>query len=117
MQSFIGTGMIVGIATLISVPLGVLTRIYLSEYGKGRTAAVVRFVAEMLLSTPSIVAGAFIWALVVVALGNFSALAGGLSPHRADVADHRARDARSPPPRPQGAPRRRARARVPAVEA
>ena len=78
-QSFVGTGLIVGIATAIAVPLGILSGIYLAEYGKGRTASGIRLVAYVLLSTPSIVAGAFIWALVVVALGNFSALAGGLS--------------------------------------
>lgn len=78
-QSFIGTAMIVGIATLIAVPLGVLTAVYLAEYGKGRFAGAVRIVADVLLSTPSIVAGAFIWAVVVATLGNFSALAGGLA--------------------------------------
>jgi phosphate transport system permease protein len=78
-QAFIGTGMIVGIAILISVPLGVLTGIYLSEFGTGRVASTVRFVAEMLLSIPSIVAGAFIWALVVVAMGGFSGFAAALS--------------------------------------
>jgi phosphate transport system permease protein len=78
-QAFIGTGMIVGTAVLISVPLGVLTGIYLSEYGAGRIAGVVRFTAEILLSIPSIVAGAFIWALVVVALGSFSGLAAGVA--------------------------------------
>jgi phosphate transport system permease protein len=78
-QSFIGTGLIVGIATVIAVPLGVLTAVYLAEYGRGRFASLVRLVAEVLLSTPSIVAGAFIWTTVVVTLGQFSALAGGLS--------------------------------------
>ncbi len=78
-QSFIGTGLIVGMATLFSIPLGVLAAIYLSEYGRGRLASAIRFVAEILLSTPSIVAGAFIWAVVVVALGNFSALAGAIA--------------------------------------
>jgi len=78
-QSFIGSGLIVGMATPVSVPLGVLAAIYLAEYGRGRLASAIRFVAEILLSTPSIVAGAFIWAVVVVALGNFSALAGSLA--------------------------------------
>jgi phosphate transport system permease protein len=78
-QSFIGTGIIVGMAALISIPLGVLTAVYLSEYGRGRFAAAVRFVAETLLSTPSIVAGAFIWAVFVVTQGHFSAIAGSLS--------------------------------------
>ena len=78
-QSFIGTGLIVGMATLFAVPLGVLGGVYLAEYGRGRVASAVRFVAEILLSTPSIVAGAFIWAVVVVTLGSFSALAGSLA--------------------------------------
>jgi phosphate transport system permease protein len=78
-QAFIGTAIIVGIAALIAIPLGVLTAVYLSEYGRGKFAAVVRFVAETLLSTPSIVAGAFIWAVFVVAQQHFSATAGALS--------------------------------------
>ncbi len=78
-QSFIGTAIIVGIAIAIAVPLGVISAVYVSEYGRGRLAGAIRFVSEILLSTPSIVAGAFIWALVVVALGNFSAFAAGLA--------------------------------------
>jgi phosphate transport system permease protein len=78
-QSFIGSGIMVGIATLISVPLGILAAVYLAEYGRGRLASTIRLVAEVLLSTPSIVAGAFIWSLVVVTLGSFSGLAGALS--------------------------------------
>ena len=78
-QSFIGTGLIVGMAIVFSVPLGILAAIYLSEYGRGRLASAIRFVAEILLSTPSIVAGAFIWAVIVVALGDFSAFAGAVS--------------------------------------
>lgn len=77
--AFVGTGIMVGMATLIAVPLGVLTAVYLAEYGRGRFADGVRVVAEVLLSTPSIVAGAFIWSVVVVLLGNFSALAGALA--------------------------------------
>src|SRR5436189_178599 len=78
-QSFIGTGIIMAMAIGFSVPLGVLAAVYLSEYGRGKLASAVRFVAEILLSTPSIVAGAFIWALVVVAMGTFSALAGAIA--------------------------------------
>jgi phosphate transport system permease protein len=78
-QAFLGTALIVGVATLFAVPLGVLAGVYLAEYGRGRFAGAVRLVAEVLLSTPSIVAGAFIWTLVVVAMGSFSALAGALA--------------------------------------
>jgi phosphate transport system permease protein len=78
-QSFIGTGIIMGMAVAFSVPLGVLTGVYLAEYGTARAASVIRFIAEVLLSTPSIVAGAFIWAVVVVTLGSFSGFAGALA--------------------------------------
>ncbi len=78
-QSFIGSGLIVGMATLFSVPLGLMAAIYLAEYGRGKLASAIRFVAEILLSTPSIVAGAFIWAVIVVTLGNFSAFAGSVA--------------------------------------
>jgi phosphate transport system permease protein len=78
-EAFVGTFLVVGTATLFAVPLGLLAGIYLSEYGKGRLAGAVRFVAEILLSTPSIVAGAFIYAVVVVTLGSFSAFAGAIA--------------------------------------
>jgi len=78
-QSFIGTGIIVGIASLIAVPLGLLTAVYLAEYGRGRTASWIRLVCDVLLATPSIIAGVFIWSVVVVTLGRFSALAGALA--------------------------------------
>jgi phosphate transport system permease protein len=78
-QAFVGSGLIVGMATLFAVPLGLLTAIYLSEYGRGRAGGVIRFVAEVLLSTPSIIAGAFIWALVVTLMHSFSAFAGALA--------------------------------------
>jgi phosphate transport system permease protein len=78
-QAFIGTGIIIGIAVVISVPLGILAAIYLAEYGRGKLAALVRFTAEILLSTPSIVAGAVIWSLVVLTLGSFSGFAASLA--------------------------------------
>jgi len=78
-QAIMGSGIMVGIGILISVPLGILTAIYLSEYGRGKLASATRFVAEILLSTPSIVAGAFIWAVVVTAMHSFSAVAGSIA--------------------------------------
>jgi phosphate transport system permease protein len=78
-QAFIGTAMMTGMAAIIAIPLGILSAVYLAEYGDGRFAAVVRFVAEVLLSTPSIIAGAFIWAVVVVWMGSFSAVAGAIA--------------------------------------
>jgi phosphate transport system permease protein len=78
-QSFIGSGIIIGLAMVFAVPLGLLSAVYLAEYGRGRLADGIRFVADILLSTPSIIAGAFIWAMVVLTLGSFSALAAGIA--------------------------------------
>jgi phosphate transport system permease protein len=64
-------------ATLISTPVGMLAGTYLAEYGKkGTFAQVVRFINDILLSAPSIVVGLFIYEVVVVPMGHFSAWAG-----------------------------------------
>ena len=78
-EAFIGSALIVGMATLFSIPLGLLAAVYLAEYGNGRFASLVRFISEVLLSTPSIVAGVLIWTLVVARLHAFSAFAGALA--------------------------------------
>jgi len=78
-QAFVGSALIVGMAAMFSVPLGLLAAVYLAEYGRGRFASAVRFLSEVLLSTPSIVAGVVIWTLVVVRLHAFSAFAGALA--------------------------------------
>ncbi|MEV4281319.1 phosphate ABC transporter permease PstA [Actinoplanes xinjiangensis] len=67
-HAIIGTLEQVGIATLMSVPLGVLGAIYLVEYGRGRFATTVRFFVDVMTGIPSIVAGLFIlsfWVLIV----------------------------------------------------
>jgi phosphate transport system permease protein len=53
--------------------------IYLAEAGNSRTANTVRFVADVMNGIPSIVIGIFVWATVVLAMGRFSALAGGIA--------------------------------------
>nr|GID37818.1 phosphate transport system permease protein PstA [Actinoplanes campanulatus] len=67
-HAIIGTLQQVGIATLMSVPLGVLGAIYLVEYGRGKFAGTVRFFVDVMTGIPSIVAGLFIlsfWVLIV----------------------------------------------------
>jgi phosphate transport system permease protein len=67
-HAIIGTLEQVGIATLMSVPLGVLGAIYLVEYGRGKFATTVRFFVDVMTGIPSIVAGLFIlsfWVLIV----------------------------------------------------
>ena len=64
-------------ATLLSAPIGMLAGTYLAEYGKKSTLAeIVRFINDILLSAPSIVVGLFIYEVLVVPMGHFSAWAG-----------------------------------------
>ncbi len=75
-----GTLIIVGLASLIGVPVGVLTGIYLSEYaGENRFARAVRFFNNVMTGLPSIVIGVVGFILLVVTLGSFSAIAGAAS--------------------------------------
>jgi phosphate transport system permease protein len=79
-NAFLGTLVIVGIATLISVPVGILGAIFLAEFGpESRTATAVRFCAKVLTGLPSVLAGLVAYAAVVVLTGTFSAPAGGLA--------------------------------------
>ena len=68
------------IGIVIGAPIGMLAGTYLAEYGRGtRLAAVIRFVNDVLLSAPSIIIGLFIYELLVIRMGHFSALAGGVA--------------------------------------
>jgi phosphate transport system permease protein len=78
-NAILGSGIILSISLLIGVPLGVGAGIYLSEYGRGQLAVVVRFMADVLNGVPSIVMGIAVYALVVVKQKHFSALAGGIA--------------------------------------
>jgi len=78
-NAIVGTLVMVGIAAVISIPLGVLAAIYLAVLGPYSTlAGVSRFVAKALTGFPSILAGVLVYAVLVVAFG-YSALAGGIS--------------------------------------
>ena len=80
LNSIIGSVIMTGIGLVIGAPLGILAGTYLAEYGHHtRLATVVRFINDILLSAPSIVVGLFIYELLVVPFGHFSALAGGVS--------------------------------------
>ena len=75
-----GTLLMVGIAAALSVPFGVLAAIFLAEFGPDtRLAGAVRFVAKLLSGLPSVLAGLFAYAAVVVVTGTYSALAGGVA--------------------------------------
>jgi phosphate transport system permease protein len=78
-NAMVGTLMIVGLAALIGLPVAIGAGIYLAEAGTSRLANLVRFVADVMNGIPSIVIGIFVWATVVLAMGGFSAFAGGVA--------------------------------------
>ena len=79
-NAIVGSLIMVGLATLIGAPVGVLAGIYLAEYGGSRwLASTTRFINDILLSAPSIVIGLFVYTLVVARVGSFSAIAGVLA--------------------------------------
>lgn len=76
-NAIVGSLITVTLATLLGTPIGILAGIYLAEYGQQTLLArTTRFINDTLLSAPSIVIGLFVYALVVVRMGHFSALAG-----------------------------------------
>lgn len=76
-HAIIGQFILVGVATLIGVPVGILAGTYLSEYGqKSKLAETIRDISDIMMSAPSIVIGSFVYAIVVMPMGHFSALAG-----------------------------------------
>src|SRR5512139_3623610 len=78
-NAIVGTLMLVGTGTAFSVPVGILAGIFLSENRKGKLASFTRLCVETLQGVPSIVIGiiAYIW--LVVSMGSFSALSGGVA--------------------------------------
>jgi len=76
-NAIVGTIIIVLIACVIGIPIGIGTGLYLAEYGIGRLGWFVRFLADVLNGTPSIVVGIFAWTWFVKPVHHFSALAGG----------------------------------------
>ena len=76
-NAIVGSLMIVGLATFLSTPIGILAGIYLAEYGdRSKIAQVTRFVTDIMLSAPSIVVGLFVYALIVAQTKQFSGWAG-----------------------------------------
>lgn len=78
-NALMGTLIMVAIGALISVPFGVLAAIYLSEFSHGRIAKYIRFATNVLSGVPSILMGVFVYSILVVTTGTYSALAGGVA--------------------------------------
>lgn len=79
-NAIVGSAKVVGLAGVIGIPVGVLSGVYLSEYGRGgRLGFCVRYAADVLNGVPSIVVGLFAYSLVVIPMKRFSALAGSIA--------------------------------------
>lgn len=78
-NAIVGSGVLLGLACAMGVPVGIAAGIYLSEYGRGtKLSNLVRFTADVLNGVPSIVMGIAVYALIVVPEKGFSAFAGGV---------------------------------------
>ncbi|HEV2702813.1 MAG TPA: phosphate ABC transporter permease PstA [Steroidobacteraceae bacterium] len=78
LNAIFGSAVMTVMGIAVGAPLGVLAGTYLAEYGgHSRLAALIRFVNDVLLSAPSIIVGLFVYQIVVVPMGHFSAIAGG----------------------------------------
>ncbi|HBT46598.1 MAG TPA: phosphate ABC transporter permease PtsA [Peptococcaceae bacterium] len=78
-NAILGTIILVLLAGAMAVPVGILTGIYLAEFGRGRLAWTVRFLCDVLTGVPSIIVGIVVYSTVVLTMKRFSALAGGIA--------------------------------------
>jgi len=74
-----GTLILIGLACVVGLPIGVMSGLYLAEYGRNRFGDVVRFTADVMAGLPSIVAGIVAYSVLVLTTKHFSAYAGGLA--------------------------------------
>ena len=79
-NAIVGSAVLLGIASVIGVPIGIGAGIYLAEFGRGtKLATAIRFTADVLNGVPSIVMGLAAYSLIVVPTGHFSAFSGGVA--------------------------------------
>jgi phosphate transport system permease protein len=78
-NGMVGSGIVIGMASLIGIPTGIFGAIYLVEYGGDRISSVIRFAADVLSGIPSIITGMVAYTLLVVPMKGFSSLAGAVA--------------------------------------
>ena len=78
-NSIVGTLILAGFGSLLAVPIGVVSGVYMSEYAGTRLAAVIRFSADTLNGVPSIVIGVFVYGIAVLPFKQYSAAAGAIA--------------------------------------
>ena len=80
LNAIFGSAVMTLIGIAVGAPVGVLAGTYLAEYGaNSKLSALIRFVNDVLLSAPSIIIGLFVYQIVVVPMGHFSAIAGSVA--------------------------------------
>ncbi len=78
-NAIVGTLILIGIASLMSIPVGIMAGIFLAEFSSQRLGRRIRFAANVLSGVPSIIMGIFAYGVMVLTLGSFSAIAGGFA--------------------------------------
>ena len=78
-NAIVGSAKLLLCAAMLGIPVGFMGGVYLAEYGRGPVAAGIRFAADVLNGIPSIVLGVTVYGLVVLPMGHFSTLAGGIA--------------------------------------
>jgi phosphate transport system permease protein len=78
-NAIVGTLVLIGTASVIGLPVGIMAGIYLAEFASNRFGTTLRFLIDTLTGIPSIVVGVFVWTMMVRPMGHFSALSGGVA--------------------------------------
>jgi len=78
-NAIVGSFLMTAVASLIGLPTGIASGVYLSEYGNGWVGKIIRFVADTMTGVPSIIVGIFVFTVVVLPMGRQSGLAGGIA--------------------------------------
>jgi phosphate transport system permease protein len=78
-NAIVGTLMVAGLGSVMAIPIGILSGVYMAEYAGTRFSSTVRFAADTLNGVPSIVIGVFAYGVAVMPFKQFSALAGGIA--------------------------------------
>ena len=78
-NAIVGTLIVTGIGSLMAIPIGIISAVYMSEYAGSRFASLVRFAADTLNGVPSIVIGVFVYGIAVLPVKHYSALAGSIA--------------------------------------
>lgn len=78
-NAIVGSAIIVGMAGLMAIPVGIISGLYLAEYGDNRLGSVLRFVADVMTGAPSVVVGILAYSVFVIATGNSAGIYGSVA--------------------------------------